>query len=776
MRIKTTGLKAIISLFGLLSAVSSFAATETCAVANFDASTASVNIPCVIAGTERLSLQLTSVSPSEVGAKDGLYWKLSNFGESKCQSKALQCSTFDSSLNLNISVDGVEANKRFAAVLKYYPSSNGNGFYWAYQSHQPLDTQNPVILKKATPNPNGAVESLFKFDGDFANFKDKKELQVDTGVIAPEQTLQEGDERLLHIFHINDFHSDLRIASGTKGDTHYMSQMVKMVKAARQKAAANEVVLFLSGGDDHIGNPFDELLGYDVSGFKASAAYRAYSAAGLDASVIGNHELDRGAAILAKAIQADAVFPVLSANVFGSSFLNKQHYSPAIIAVSKGLRIGILGLTTHDETRIKMKEDPTLDVSDAMNALTNTLPYVERFADVIVIMSHVGYNGSIDGVPRHVVPVGDIEFAERAALLTKKPVVIIGGHTHTVLNVNGLTTIYKSIPILQAGSHGSHLGEAQLTLFQTKDGLRSQAQAKLNPLKKRDKRVALTDATAKNFEQDTDIDLDFEKTVMQPLYDMLGGRLSEVIGQAGNVPEIAQDKVIAERYVSQSTMANFMNDAIVARSKDFPVRPNGSQLVDLAVFNASGVNGGITPNAPISFNDWYNVMPFADLIVVETMTGAQIKQMLQSNAQRIVRPDQLKENGGTVTADDLKGYGVSYGFLHFSRGLTYTIKLGNSAAEATATDIRLLGKPIDEVLSQSFNVAFGDFIATRGGEGWKGEVKADGRPSLGMNLTTLPQSDTGLIYRNEIIRFIKDNGVIDAGSGALKDDRLKIVP
>lgn len=566
---------------------------------------------------------------------------------------------------MSIAVDGVDASNRYLAALKYYPSSNNTGFYWTYQKHQVMDTANPVILKKATPNPKGSIENLFKLDSDFANFTNVKELRLDSGVLALEQSLQEGDERLLHIFHFNDFHSDLVTTSSTKGDTHYLSQIVKIVKAARQNAAANEIVLFLSAGNDHIGNPFDELLGYDVNSFQASAPYRAYSAAGLDVSVIGNHE---------------------------------------------------------------------------------------------------------------VVPVGDIEFAERAALLTKKPVVIIGGHTHTVLNLNGLNTIYKSIPILQAGAHGTYLGEAQLALFQSKEGLRSQVQAKLLPTKKRDKRVDLTGATVKNFEQDTDIDLDFEKTVMSPLYDLLGGRLKEVIGQAGNVPEIAQDKALAERYLGQSTMANFMNDAIVARSKDFPARQDGSQLVDLAVFNASGVNGGIAPNAPITFTDWYNVMPFADLIVVTKMTGAQIKTMVQSNAQRIVRPEQLKENGGIVTADDLKGYGVSYGFLHFSRGLTYILKLGNSPAEATALDIRLTGRLIDEVLDQNFNVAFGDYLAKRGAESWKGETNATDRPSIGLSITALPQSDTGLIYRNEIIKYIKDNGVVDSGSGAAKDSRLTVVP
>ena len=129
----------------------------------------------------------------------------------------------------------------------------------------------------------------------------------------PESQLKIGDEITVRIFHFNDLHNELRIIHKGKSDTHIFSQMVKIVRDAKAQAAENEIILFVSAGDDHMSNPLDELLGFDVDGFKASAAYVAYSEAGLDASVIGNHELDRGSALLAKAIEANAKFPVLSA-------------------------------------------------------------------------------------------------------------------------------------------------------------------------------------------------------------------------------------------------------------------------------------------------------------------------------------------------------------------------------------------------------------------------------------------------------------------------------
>ena len=132
------------------------------------------------------------------------------------------------------------------------------------------------------------------------------------------------DEITLRIFHFNDLHNHLLEPNATRGDTHTFSQMVKIVEDARQAAGENEIVLFLSAGDDHIGTIFDELLGFDAATFVASPAYRAYSAAGVDATVIGNHDLDRGSELLALAIDQDAAFPVLSANLNGSDYLTER--------------------------------------------------------------------------------------------------------------------------------------------------------------------------------------------------------------------------------------------------------------------------------------------------------------------------------------------------------------------------------------------------------------------------------------------------------------------
>ncbi len=739
------------------------ASAQLCPTPTFDVTTGNITIPCATTEGLQLSLELKQVAPINPDDQN-LYWGLARSEISTCHWAPGSCATLDEELELVIPI-AFDDNIKIVAGLSFSPSPL-EGFHWQYLFHEPINIENLVTLKSGTPNPKGGFESLYLFEGDFPNFAVDQfyDFQMAEGVIPPKATLKKDDEITLRIFHFNDLHHELRSVHSKKGDTHRFSQMLKFVNEARQNAADNEIVLFLSGGDDHIGNPFDELLGFDAESFQNSAAYTAFSAAGLDASVIGNHELDKGTPLLAKAIGQDAKFPVLSANLFGSKHLTAEHYHPALIGVAKGLRIGIIGLTTKHETLLKTKDDPQLDAGELLKTLENTLSYVDQLSDVIILLSHVGYNGEVP------LDVGDIQIAEAAAKMTNTPIVIVGGHLHLPINTEGLNVVDKSVPILEAGAKGSHLGEAVFSLWQTKDALRSHLTARLIPLKKRDDRVKADDPKYDNYEHDDDLDLNFEQEVMQPLYAKLDHKLQEVIGSAGSSESLSKAPNIADRYVGETVMANFMNDAIVARSVNFPEKDGQSQQVDIAVFNATGVNGGVEPNAVISFNDWYSVMPYADMIIVTPMTGQQIKDMVMSNAQRIVRPEEVK-------GDNVSGF-ISRGFLHFSKALRYTIKLNTDPTTTVAQDITLKGEPIDTVLDKTFNVAFSDYIALRGSEGWHGEKVGHGLPNdvIGFDIASLPKNDTGMVYRNEIIAYIKDIGIVDESTGAVKDGRVQIIP
>lgn len=619
-----------------------------------------------------------------------------------------------------------------------------------------------IEIVKGTPNPAGVLEELYLITGDFTSNVDFDLSQID---FSTEEKLVPNNITL-KIMHFNDIHSNLTYLHNKKGNTHYFSQMVKLVREARTNASENEIVLFVSAGDNHIGYVFDELLGYDSESFVMSASYQIFSKAGVDVDVIGNHELDRGPEILAKAVEKDSQYPSLSANLQGSKFLDQTEVPPAVIGVVKGLKIGFIGLTTPEETFIRTKDDPELSIANPVETLKNILPVVDKYSDVIILVNHLGFNEE-DG--RHTVEIDDAVIARTAASLTNKPVFIIGGHTHAALNKDGLEErcVVAGVPIFQAGNGGKYLGEIVVDLEKEKTGYISEKiEAKLYAMKKRDDRVKEDDAKYVTLEHDSDYDVDFEQKVIDPILQVLQKKLDEKIAVTEDCIELTTEKTIADRYVGECAIANFMNDVVVERSKNFP-----SGAVDLAVFNATGVAGGVTLGNEITFKDWFSVMPYADTIVVAELTGEQIREIIESNAKRIVRPEELTGEKPV----NLAGF-VSRGFLHFSSGIRYTIKLGDSPADCQAINITIDGQPIAELLNKKFKVAFSTYIAG-GAEGWNGKPIGGGltQEIIGFDLRNISKKETGLIYRNEIVAYIRELGSLGRSTGVIQDGRVKII-
>ncbi len=205
-----------------------------------------------------------------------------------------------------------------------------------------------LTLSRLIPNPYGVVEELYGLSGPVLDGAPVT-LTAAEGLAFPAAALGEGEARDLRILHFNDLHNYLTKPHGKKGDTHVFAQMVRIAAETRAAAEADDIVLFLSAGDDHTGGVFDELTGFNPVDFVVDPAYTAYTVAGVDATVLGNHEFDRGTAMLATWIESAPLLPVLSANTVGSPHVdNGTHYFPAMIAVAKDLRIGILGLTTAE--------------------------------------------------------------------------------------------------------------------------------------------------------------------------------------------------------------------------------------------------------------------------------------------------------------------------------------------------------------------------------------------------------------------------------------------
>ncbi len=593
-------------------------------------------------------------------------------------------------------------------------------------------------LVESQPNRNGGIDRLFMLQGDAVS---GPVAAIEGAELVPDVP---GEGRL-RIFHFNDLHNHLTELSGEAKGTPRFSGMVRHVRAAR---AGNDPVLFLSIGDDHTGSMLDELMGWSPDAFQLDASYRAYSEGGVDASVLGNHEFDRGSAVLAKGIRQDANFPILSANLHSSAhLLPGQDYAPAAIALMGGLRVGLLGLTTAVETRVGQENDPTLAVASPVQTLQNLLPAMVPLVDVMLILSHCGYgNGAHrSGKAAGVRDIGEADFAlaRVAAGLTDKPLMILGAHTHTKLNEQGLepSNIIDGIPVFQAECNGRYLGEINLDIKPGK---------------------AVTSACLHKIGPEGDFDTEFEAAHIAPIIARIEQALTRKIAHI-HTQALSHKSAQQARYCGESALANFICDAICERL-DLRGIP-----VDLALMNGATLQAGLEPGV-LNAGDWFHVMPYADEVFVAEMDAAQIAAMLASNAKRILRAEE-------IATTDCSGF-LARGFLHCSHHIRYRIETHENAGMARALGIEYLGQPLADLQQRRFKVVMSTYLALGGfGERWNGRPICGGVPGdlAGYDLRALPSQNTGLVYRDEIGQYLRDLGDVGDPPGGYLDGRLKVI-
>lgn len=588
------------------------------------------------------------------------------------------------------------------------------------------DETQHLRLIRGRPNPNGTAAELFLVEGQSAHGP-VSEIVPAPGVALPaRRTDLQGRAFRLKVLHINDLHGHV-VRFQSEPALPVFSRIARYIQESRARCEESDrtAVVALSAGDDLVGTVLDELLGEDPESYVLHAGYRIYAAAGIDASTIGNHDLDMGSQLLARAIEADARHPILSANLVGSRWLEGL-YHPAALLVVKGVRIGLIGLSPPG-ARLTF-EDLGLEVVDPVRAVRNLLPAFRPLCDIVIILSHLGY--SLESSSAGVSVVGDVELAQ--SLAPGAVHLIVGGHTHHVLNEQGLTAdnIVNGIPIVQAGTLGNFIGEAHITLHERGAALTN---ARLHPT------ALLPDDEA------------FETEVVQPILELAAPFLQQDIGAVADHWDLTTEAVRNEFASHESALANFITDALVAR-----VRAHHYE-VDLAAIDDSCVRCGLSGDR-LTFADWFRLMPFPDTVRLCWLSGQELEELLHDNARRADRPDEPHTNRG---------------FLQFSAGLRYAIDLGARRDQARARNILVGGRPLAQQLDRTFLVACTSFTRASA-RSWERVA----REIAGMPLLDLGQvryKDTRLFLRDEIVAFIRDNDGITEPSGLRRDGRLVFV-
>jgi 2',3'-cyclic-nucleotide 2'-phosphodiesterase (5'-nucleotidase family) len=436
------------------------------------------------------------------------------------------------------------------------------------------------------------------------------------------------------IMHTNDIHGQLLPSNGVGGIAEIAS-IVRQVKPD----------LLFDAGDFSTGTFLSDE-------FMAAPTIQAMNRIGYTSGTIGNHEFDYGQAALRMRLR-EASFPLLSANLETPI----QEIKKYTVVAAKGIRFGIIGLTTEE---LKTKSHPEkvkgVTVLDTVKTLEKFLPELRRSSDFIIATVH-------------------LEEAEERRLVTAFPEIrlFIGGHSHEQL---GPVWLDQTL-VVKTGSNGRNVGRVDLE-FVAKNV--TNMEARLIPVK--------------NVPPDPDV-----VRLLRPFETRVMAKMAEVVGEA-------TDDI---RYspTEESPLANLVADAFREKGK-----------TEIAIHNGGGIRATIFKGS-ITRGRLFEVLPFQNYLVILKLSGAQLRKTLLTglnSSTNLMECSILAGDGQDRCFTMAKT--TSIGLLAVS-GLRVRFDRTKAAEKRIASLTLADGTPIDDmklysVTTNDYAVAGGDGFAELG--------------------------------------------------------------
>lgn len=394
----------------------------------------------------------------------------------------------------------------------------------------------------------------------------------------------------LRVLHTNDTHAHL----------DNIPRRVTAIKEAR-----NDHTLVLDAGDVFSGTLYFNL-------FNGLADLEFMNMVGYDAMTFGNHEFDKGPAVLKQFVEK-AAFPFVSANINYSkdSHLGSLYRSsigqpgeqgkiyPAIITEVSGEKVGIFGLTTSDTVSLSSPGDE-LNFKDYKESAQATVHMLQQEGiNKIIALTHLGYSEDV-----------------KLAQAVKGIDIIVGGHSHTILKkpivVGGQQ---EPTLVVQTGEYDVSLGKLDVT-FNEAGVLKKWNGTLLNlDAKGADNEFAYNDdeqALAKLSEYAAPL-AEYKKNIIGKTNVFLDGERGSVRKQETN-------------------LGNFMTDGMLEKVKSI-VKENDVKGY-VAIQNGGGIRASFK-QGDITLGDLLTVMPFGNNLTALKMTGKEIIAALENGVSGV---------------------------------------------------------------------------------------------------------------------------------------------
>jgi 5'-nucleotidase len=462
--------------------------------------------------------------------------------------------------------------------------------------------------------------------------------------LAPSQVRAESAAPVdLRILAINDFHGNLRPPTGgirisdpadktrkiqvAAGGAESMATLVKQLRDGH----ANTV--FVAAGDLIGASPLLSALFHD------EPTIESLSMMGLAIASVGNHEFDEGKEELLRMQNGGchptdkcqgphpfrgATFHYLAASTIDTA-TGKTVFPPYEIRTFDGIAVAFIGLTLKGTSGIISPVAASgLEFRDEAETVNALIPELKaQGVEAIVVLIHEGGfpTGDYNECPGISGPIVDI-----VKKLDKAVDVVISGHTHQayVCEINGRL-------VTSGDKFGTLVTAIDLKLDPaTKDVISASA----------NNVIVRADTLAKDPEQ-TALIAAYDK-VASPLANRRAGAITATLSRVPNE-------------TGESVLGDIIADAQLAATES---GDKGAAVI--AFTNPGGIRTDVTKkdDGTVTYADLFASQPFRNQLVTLTLTGAQIKAMLEQQWLDPKRPRILQVSKGfSYTWDNAKGDG-----------------------------------------------------------------------------------------------------------------------
>ena len=375
------------------------------------------------------------------------------------------------------------------------------------------------------------------------------------------------------IVHTNDIHA--RVEEDDYNQVIGMDRLSGIAQAFTEGADGS---LMLDSGDTFHGQSIATLV-------KGESVAKLMKACGYDAMTTGNHDWSYGKDRL-KELGGIANVKILSSNIKnadGTSFFDTDALVKEITKNGKTLKIGVFGVS---DPEMKNKTTPSnvegLDFQDAVAyARKEAAALKAEGCDVVIALSHTldpkNVAAQVDGVD-----------------------LWLCGHEHIELSESVTTPDGSTTYVSESGYYLNTVGLIDLNCTMDEDG----------SVHVDYKKTSVDYEAAQNYPKDASV---------TAVLDSIKAENETVLNRVIGTSPVELDGVWEHIRIGQTNLGNVITDAYLLATG-----------ADIAFENAGGIRASIAAGT-VTYGDVINVSPYGNYVVTKKLTGAQIKEMLETS-------------------------------------------------------------------------------------------------------------------------------------------------